>query len=194
MFCCAFCFLVDSKRKAPYNVFFSEPVSRRPDVDYLPAAKQSKKKEDARLFEADGNERRPPDSFQAASQRTKEADGVGYRLVKSRERLREKENFRNLHRNGQRIDAESFGMIFRENGLSHSRFSAVVNRKFGSAVSRNQAKRKSRSLFDLFRLEISPPCDILFFPKTALLERQHKSLVMEFKRALDAAEIVARKR
>lgn len=85
-------------------------------------------------------------------------------------------------------------MLFRPNGLSNCRFSAVVNRKFGSAVSRNQAKRKSRSLFDLFRLEISPPCDILFFPKTALLEQQYKSLVMEFNRALVAAGILARGR
>lgn len=186
--------MVDSSLKAPYNVFFSEPVSRRPDVDYLPAAKQSKKKEDAWLFETYGNERGAPYTFQTPGQRTKEADGVGYRLVKSRERLKEKEQFRNLHQNGRKIDAESFRMLFRPNGLSNCRFSAVVNRKFGSAVSRNQAKRKSRSLFDLFRLEISPPCDILFFPKTALLEQQYKSLVMEFNRALVAAGILARGR
>jgi ribonuclease P protein component len=174
-------------------MFVSETLLRRPDVDYIPAAKQSKKKKNAWLFEAYGNERWSAYPLEASSQRTKEADGVGFRLVKSRERLNEKAQFRNLHQNGRKIDAESFRMIFRKNDLSHSRFGVIVNRRFGSAVCRNEAKRKLRSLFDLFRLEISPPCDLLLFPKKAMLERQHESLVTEFKRALFVAEIIAGK-
>ncbi len=105
------------------------------------------------------------------------------------QRLCRRPQFSALYRDGGKVDAVSFKVIYRNNRLSRSRFATVVNRRFGTAVQRNQVKRKARSLFDQVYKKISPACDLLVFPKITMLTQKHAALVNEFERALEAAEL-----
>lgn len=106
------------------------------------------------------------------------------------QRLSSRPQFSAVYRDGIRIDTISFRVVYRKNRLSQSRFATVVNRKFGTAVRRNQVKRNARSLFDQVHKKISPACDLLVFPKSTMLTRRYDSLIGDFERALEAAGLL----
>jgi len=109
--------------------------------------------------------------------------------MKCGQRLNKRPHFSILYRHGVKVDTELFRIIYRENHLSRSRFAAVVNRKFGAAVRRNKAKRVARSLFDGIQKKLSPACDLLFFPKNAMLTQRHAALASDFERVLKEADL-----
>jgi len=105
--------------------------------------------------------------------------------MKRRQRLNQERQFQALYRDGIRLDSGSFRIIYRRNRLNYSRLATVVGKKFGTAVLRNQAKRRGRDLFDLFQREIYPACDILIFPNKKILTSCYPVLVLELERALE---------
>ena len=109
--------------------------------------------------------------------------------MKCSQRLKKRLQFSVLYRHGVKIDTELFRIIYRKNHLSHSRFAAVVNRKFGPAVRRNKAKRVARSLFDGVQKKLSPACDLVFFPKSAMLTQRHAAIVRDFERVIEEADL-----
>ena len=109
--------------------------------------------------------------------------------MKCSQRLNKQPQFSILYRHGVKVDTELFGIIYRENHLSRSRFAAVVNRKLGAAVRRNKARRVARSLFDGVQKKLSPACDLLFFPKSAMLTQRYAALAGDFERVLEAADL-----
>jgi ribonuclease P protein component len=109
--------------------------------------------------------------------------------VQRRQRLNRQEQFSALYRYGTRVDTVSFRIIYRQNHLAVSRFATVVNRRFGSAVRRNQVKRVARSLFDEVQRKIVKGCDLLVLPKSTMLTQKYAELVTDFERTLEAAEL-----
>ncbi|MBI3610761.1 MAG: ribonuclease P protein component [Nitrospirae bacterium] len=109
--------------------------------------------------------------------------------MRHRQRLYQREQFSDVYRGGSRMDTELFMVLYRANQLRRSRFAVVVNKRFGSAVTRNKAKRKARILFDLCHKKISPACDILLFPKKGMLSQKQALLIDHFRRTLEQAHL-----
>jgi ribonuclease P protein component len=110
--------------------------------------------------------------------------------MKRCQQLNRQTQFLVLHRDGVKIDTASFRVVYRQNRLSRSRFATIVNRKFGTAVKRNQAKRRARSLFDRVQKKISPACDLLVYPKNTMLTHPYAVLVRDFEQALKSADLL----
>jgi len=92
--------------------------------------------------------------------------------------------------NGRRIDGNAVRIVYHPNRERTSRFGIIVSRKFGSAVLRNKAKRRARGIVDRIHAKISPPCDILIFPRKAMITLPHPVVVIEFSRILRKAHLL----
>jgi len=77
------------------------------------------------------------------------------------ERIRKKSDFASLYREGSRFRGRLFTLVFRSNGLSHSRLAVVASRKVGSAVVRNRVKRRFRELFRRNKGLLGEPLDLI---------------------------------
>jgi ribonuclease P protein component len=77
------------------------------------------------------------------------------------ERIRKKSDFASLYREGSRFRGRYFTLVFRGNGLSHSRLAVVASRKVGPAVVRNRVKRRFRELFRRNKALLVEPLDLI---------------------------------
>jgi ribonuclease P protein component len=77
------------------------------------------------------------------------------------ERIRRKSDFASLYRNGSRLRGRYFTLVFRRNGLGHSRLAVVASRKVGKAVIRNRVKRRFRELFRRNKELLREPLDLV---------------------------------
>jgi ribonuclease P protein component len=77
------------------------------------------------------------------------------------ERIRRKSDFANLYRDGGRLRGRYFTLVFRRNGLGHSRLAVVASRKVGPAVVRNRVKRRFRELFRRNKALLGEPLDLI---------------------------------
>jgi ribonuclease P protein component len=110
--------------------------------------------------------------------------------VRRGQRVKRKEQFRNILENGKRLDGNAVRMVYLPNRERRSRFGIIVSRKVGSAVLRNKAKRRARGIIDRFHAKISPPCDMLLFPRKIMVSLPHTVVVSEFVRLLRKAHLV----
>jgi ribonuclease P protein component len=77
------------------------------------------------------------------------------------ERIRRKSDFASLYRDGGRLRARLFTLVFLKNDLGRSRLAVVASRKVGSAVVRNRVKRRFRELFRRNKALLKEPLDLL---------------------------------
>jgi ribonuclease P protein component len=77
------------------------------------------------------------------------------------ERIRRKSDFASLYRDGSRFRGHHFTLVFRRNGLDHSRLAVVASRKVGSAVIRNRVKRRFRELFRRNKALLTESLDLI---------------------------------
>jgi len=56
-----------------------------------------------------------------------------------------------VFKRGKRKETSFFSLLYRKNNLGYDRLAVVVNKKFGSAVERNRARRRLREIFRLYR-------------------------------------------
>ncbi len=66
---------------------------------------------------------------------------------KRRDRLRRREDFRHLLREGRRAHAKQYSLIVAENGLDCLRLGLSIRKHVGRAVDRNYEKRLCREFF-----------------------------------------------
>jgi len=180
------CFRLTRQTNLPIMKFFKR--SRRIHVHHVPAAQQEEKKKDAWIFNPHEIERGSSRFVSTPVERKKKVNRVGVTMNR-RHRLNRKVQFTGVYRYGVTVDAETFRILCRENRRSCSRFAAVVGRRFGPAVRRNKAKRIARILFDQFQKRISPSCDIILFPRIALLTQRRDLLTVDFENALRQARV-----
>jgi len=77
------------------------------------------------------------------------------------ERIRKKNDFSSLYREGSRFRGRHFSLVFRGNELGYSRLAVVASRKVGSAVVRNRVKRRLRELFRRNKELLREPIDLI---------------------------------
>jgi ribonuclease P protein component len=85
------------------------------------------------------------------------------------ERLKGKENFKKLFKNGKRIKIEGLTLIFILNNLKHCRMGISLRGVKGSVI-RNRIKRKLRELYRLNKSLISRGLDIIFMPSIIFMD------------------------
>jgi ribonuclease P protein component len=77
------------------------------------------------------------------------------------ERIRKKNDFASLYRQGNRLRGRLFTLVFLKNELGHARLAVVASRKVGSAIVRNRVKRRFRELFRREKGLLREPLDLI---------------------------------
>ena len=77
------------------------------------------------------------------------------------ERIRKKNDFSSLYREGSRFRGRHFSLVFRRSELGYSRLAVVASRKVGPAVVRNRVKRRLRELFRRNKELLKEPLDLI---------------------------------
>ena len=83
------------------------------------------------------------------------------------ERLKRREEIRNVFNRGRGVSSEGAKLIRLPNGLSHNRIAFTFSRKFGNAVLRNRSRRVCRELYRHLRAELRTGYDLvlLIYPE-----------------------------
>lgn len=82
-----------------------------------------------------------------------------------KERVRRREDFIRLFRNGSRYHAPQYTMVIVRNDVGYTRFAISVSKKVGSAVVRNYEKRLCREFFRREKGKLITGYDILILVK-----------------------------
>lgn len=81
------------------------------------------------------------------------------------EHIRKRNEIKNIFNSGSVQSDRYLKMYFKKNDLNYTRFAIIINKKYGNAVKRNQAKRYLREIFRLNKNKIKPGFDLIFFIK-----------------------------
>ena len=79
--------------------------------------------------------------------------------------LRNNADIRLVFKEGKRASSPLFTLLYRRNGLDHTRVGVVVGAKLGKAVRRNRCKRRFRELARMSRSRMPVGMDVLILPK-----------------------------
>ena len=77
------------------------------------------------------------------------------------ERLKRKSDFDSVFAVGKRKSCFGARLVYKDNGLDHSRFAVCPVRKYGTAVERNRARRICRELYRVNKQRIAPGNDVV---------------------------------
>ena len=77
---------------------------------------------------------------------------------------------------GQRVSTALFNLLIRRADGMETKLAIIVGKRFGTAVSRNRAKRLFRELARAVRGRLSPGYKFLVFPKRGCLTTQFAEL------------------
>jgi ribonuclease P protein component len=107
--------------------------------------------------------------------------------MKQKYRLRHNNDFQRVRRDGQFYASPIIVLAFLRNGLEHSRFGFVVNRRLGNAVQRNTIKRRMREVTRLRVPVVESGFDLVFIARKPIRQADYwkveKVLVGLLKRA-----------
>ena len=103
-------------------------------------------------------------------------------------RIRRRSDFEEVFRVGRRLDAKTFVISYRANGLGYDRLGLSVSRRLGGAVRRNRAKRILRELFRSCAAAAGrePGLDIVVVPRPALLEDGYRETERRWRDAVES--------
>lgn len=97
------------------------------------------------------------------------------------ERLKRKSDFDSVFTVGKRKSCSGARLVYRENGLDHSRFAVCPVRKYGTAVERNKARRICKELYRVNKQQIASGTDIvlIIYPgKDTFKERKEQFFLL----------------
>jgi ribonuclease P protein component len=99
--------------------------------------------------------------------------------LKRRNRLRRREDFRRLLREGRRVHAKQYSLIVAGNGLDCVRLGLSIRKHVGRAVDRNYEKRLCREFFRKVIIGEKKGFDVLIIIKhrSQGFEKSYKELV-----------------
>jgi ribonuclease P protein component len=92
------------------------------------------------------------------------------------ERIRNKQDFLFLFKEGKRHKDKYFNLIYSPNSLSFSRMAVIVSKEVGNAVFRNKMKRWMRDLFRRNKEYLKHNLDILIIIKKDIQETSWTNL------------------
>ncbi|MCB0307733.1 MAG: ribonuclease P protein component [Bdellovibrionales bacterium] len=106
---------------------------------------------------------------------------------KKSEHLTRPKQFKQCLKDGRRYSTSNLTVVTLPNALTFSRLGLVVSRRVGSAVIRNQWKRKLREYFRLRKHRLKTSCDIVMMvrpgrnvvPHLELLKNEIQSSLIE---------------
>lgn len=105
-------------------------------------------------------------------------------MLFKRNRLKKRENFQRVIKEGKTLASEGIRIFWRENGLELSRFGVIVGKKvFSKAVSRNRHKRLLREALRRNLSIFRPGFDIVILLKTEVNQTSLTHLFWLFKKA-----------
>jgi ribonuclease P protein component len=96
--------------------------------------------------------------------------------MKREYRLRRNSDFQRVRRIGKSYASPLMVLAFLRNGLDHSRFGFVVNRRLGKAVRRNKIKRRMREATRLRISKIKPGFDLVFIARQPIAQASYKKI------------------
>lgn len=113
---------------------------------------------------------------------------MSFRLA-TQVRLRARPEFTKVQGSGRRVGTPFMTILALPNALDRDRLGVIASRKFGSAVSRNRAKRRLRSLFretepDTVRSRGHVGLDVVIIPRREFLAAPYLTLQSELSHAL----------
>ncbi len=107
--------------------------------------------------------------------------------ITKKERIRKRSEFSNLFKSSDtgRIKTEGLLLFFRKNDFDYNRVASVPKKGFGSAVSRNRAKRISREIYRQIKDDIKKSYDLLFliYPGDFSFTDRKKNFLLAIKKA-----------
>ena len=101
-------------------------------------------------------------------------------------RIRSRQEFQELNREGHRLSLGSLVIRYRANTLGHPRFGLTVSRRVGNAVCRNRVKRHLREAIRRQR-EAFGAFDVVIIARPKAAELSHEDFFGMMGRALDQA-------
>jgi len=98
--------------------------------------------------------------------------------------LRNSADIRLVFKEGKRASCLLFTLLYRWNGLGHTRVGVVVGKKLGGAVMRNRCKRRFRDLARLSLDVVPKGLDLLILPKRESATQPAKDLRESWQKVL----------
>jgi ribonuclease P protein component len=95
-----------------------------------------------------------------------------------------------VFKEGKRASCRFFTLLYRRNGLDHTRVGVVVGKKLGGAVWRNRSKRRFRELARLSLTRLPSDLDLLVLPKREAVKEPAPSLREAWQAVLTRARLV----
>lgn len=85
--------------------------------------------------------------------------------IQKKERIKLQKEISTVFNQGRQYSDKYLKIFLLPNNKSCTRFLPVINKKFGNAVLRNNARRHLKELFRLNKEKVKPGYDIIFFIK-----------------------------
>jgi len=172
-------------RVAPAAVNHEENVS----------AEQSASEADTRVSRAYGDARRAKRAEAATREGPETPDGLGSAEAArvnegraasfpKRARLRKRNDYLRVQRDGRRHHTEHFVVLFAPAALSMTRMGITVSSRVGNAVVRNRLKRMVREVLRATWRVVDPPADVVVIAKPGAADTVHAQAASELRRAL----------
>jgi ribonuclease P protein component len=111
--------------------------------------------------------------------------------MKQKYRLRHNYDFQRVRRDGQFCASSVIVLAFLRNGLEHSRFGFVVNRRLGNAVQRNKIKRRMREVTRLQVPVVESGFDLVFIARKPICQSDYQKIEKALVGLLKKAKLLA---
>lgn len=82
--------------------------------------------------------------------------------------LRNQKNFVAVYNRGKSKGCRFAVVLYKRNGLPHSRFAYVASKKVGNSVQRNRARRLMREAYRTMNRRIAPGYDVIFVARNGI--------------------------
>ncbi len=82
--------------------------------------------------------------------------------------LRNQKNFVAVYNRGKSKGCRFAVVLYKKNGLPHSRFAYVASKKVGNSVQRNRARRLMREAYRTMNRRIAPGYDVIFVARNGI--------------------------
>lgn len=105
-------------------------------------------------------------------------------------RLRDRDRFHQIRREGRSWAEALLVMCVLPNGLAYSRFGFSVSKRIGTAVVRNRIRRRMREAIRLRYASIASGWDVVFIARASSAEATYQQLAQACERALQRARIL----
>jgi ribonuclease P protein component len=102
--------------------------------------------------------------------------------LQQKERLRKRQEFLRVYREGEKLKNSRFFVYFLENSLPHSRLGLTVSRRLGKSYIRNQLKRRLREVFRKNKELVKPTCDLVINTTSTTCGASYEELEKDFVR------------